>query len=59
MALWVRSEENNSTSGKQVFDFIRKWQPKGTKDLDILSLDISPNEEFLSISLESNNLGII
>jgi len=25
MALWVRSEENNSTSGKQAFDFIRKW----------------------------------
>jgi hypothetical protein len=25
MALWVRSEENNSTSGKQTFDFIRKW----------------------------------
>jgi hypothetical protein len=51
MALWVRSEENNSTSGKQAFDFIRKWQPKGTKDLDILSLDVSPNEEYLSISL--------
>ena len=26
MALWVRHEENNSTSGKQAFDFIRKWQ---------------------------------
>lgn len=25
MALWVRSEENNSTSGKQLYDFIRKW----------------------------------
>ena len=25
MALWVRSEENNATSGKQAFDFIRKW----------------------------------
>ena len=25
MAMWVRSEENNSTSGKDAFDFIRKW----------------------------------
>jgi hypothetical protein len=25
MALWVRSEVNNSTSGKFAFDFIRKW----------------------------------
>jgi cilia- and flagella-associated protein 57 len=59
MALWVRSEENNSTSGKQAFDFIRKWQPKGTKDLDILSLDVSPSEDFLAVALETNNLGLI
>ena len=25
MAMWVRSEDNNSTSGKQAYDFIRKW----------------------------------
>jgi|TARA_B110000285_G_C15128801_1_gene622067 hypothetical protein len=25
MALWVRHEENNSPSGKQAYDFIRKW----------------------------------
>jgi hypothetical protein len=25
IALWVRSEENNSTSEKQAFDFIRKF----------------------------------
>jgi hypothetical protein len=25
MAMWVRSDENNSTSGKQAYDFIRKW----------------------------------
>ncbi len=31
MAMWVRSEENNSTSGKQLYDFIRKWQPAITK----------------------------
>jgi hypothetical protein len=25
MALWVRSEENNATSGKTAYDGIRKW----------------------------------
>jgi hypothetical protein len=25
MAMYVRSEENNSTSGKELYDFIRKW----------------------------------
>jgi hypothetical protein len=31
MAMWVRSEENNSSSGKDPYDFIRKWQPEITK----------------------------
>ena len=31
MAMWVRSEENNSTSGKSPYDFIRRWQPPATK----------------------------
>ncbi len=59
MALWVRSEENNSTSGKSAFDFIRKWQPSACQNLKILSLDVSPNEDYLSISLANNNIGII
>ena len=25
LAMWIRSEENNSTSGKQAYDFIRRW----------------------------------
>lgn len=25
MALWVRTEENDATTEKQAFDFIRKW----------------------------------
>ena len=32
MAMWVRSEENNATSGKQLYDFIRKWSPAITKN---------------------------
>lgn len=45
MALWVRSEENNSTTGKNPYDFIRKWQPPSTKGVKILSLALSPSEE--------------
>lgn len=59
MALWVRSEENNSTSEKQAFDFIRKWQPAATKDLRILSLDCAPSEDYLALSLANNNIGKI
>ena len=59
MALWVRHEENNSPSGKQAYDFIRKWQPGATKGIKILSLDCSPNEDCLAISMENNNIGIV
>ena len=59
MVLWVRSEENNATSEKQLYDFIRKWTPLACKDLRILGLDLSPSEETISISLENNNIGSI
>ena len=41
MAMWVRSEENNATSGKEPFDFIRKWSPAITKNLMILGSTVS------------------
>lgn len=59
MALWARSEENNSTSGKQAFDFIRKWQPIATKDRQILSMDCFSGEEHLVISMDNNNIGLV
>lgn len=59
MALWVRTEENDATTEKQAFDFIRKWQPAATKDLRILSLDCSPSEDYIVLSLENNNIGKI
>lgn len=59
MALWVRSEENNATSGKTAYDGIRKWQPAATKGIKILSLDCSPNDDYIAISLENNNIGKI
>ena len=32
MAMWVRSEENNATSGKEAYDFIRSIAPSATKN---------------------------
>lgn len=57
--MWVRSEENNSTSGKQPYDFIRKWQPAITKGQPILGSTVSANEERLAVCLENNNIGLI
>lgn len=31
MAMWIRSEENQSSSGKSHYDFIARWQPPATK----------------------------
>lgn len=59
MALWVRSEENNSTTGKTPYDFIRKWQPASTKGVKILSMALSPSEEQLAIACKNNNLGML
>jgi hypothetical protein len=59
MAVWIRSEENNSTSGKQAYDFIRRWQPAPTKGIKILGLSISPGEEFLAVALANNNIGLV
>lgn len=59
MVLWVRSEENNATSEKQPYDFIRKWTPMACRGLRILSLDLSPSEETIVISLENNNIGTV
>jgi cilia- and flagella-associated protein 57 len=59
MAVWVRSEENNATSGKQPYDFIRKWSPPSTKGVKILGMSVSPGEEFLAISCNNNNIGLV
>ena len=59
MAMWVRSEDNNSTSGKQAYDFIRKWAPLCTKNLQISGSSVSTNEENMVVSLCNNNIGIV
>jgi len=58
MALWVRSEENNSTSGKELYDFIRRWQPIAIKNRSILSCSIA-NDEMLACCLDNNNIGVL
>ncbi len=59
MAMWVRYEENNSTSGKQAYDFIRKWTPQITKDHMILGATVSASEEKLVVCLSNNNIALI
>lgn len=59
MALWVRSEENNATSGKQPYDFIRKWCPPSTRGVKILAMAVSPGEEYLAVACKNNNIGLI
>jgi WD40 repeat protein len=59
MAMWVRYEENNSTSGKQAYDFIRKWTPLITKDHMILGSTVSLSEEKLAICLSNNNIATV
>ena len=57
--MWVKSEENNSTSGKETFDFIRKWQPVSTKGVKILGMSISTDEELLAVACKNNNIGLV
>lgn len=59
MALWVRSDENNSTSGKNHYDFIRKWQPASTKSRHILGCSVGNGEEYLAICMDNNNIGLL
>ena len=58
-ALWVRSEENNSTSGKQNYDWIKTWQPMSCKNQKILGLALDQNEEYLGVCLANNNIGMV
>ena len=64
MALWVRSDENNAaTSGagkdSQLYDFIRKWQPPATKGTRIISMCISPTEEYVAAACKNNDVALV
>ena len=57
IALWVKSEENNATSEKEAYDFIRKWQSPACANILPISIDLNPTEEYAIIALENNNIG--
>jgi hypothetical protein len=59
IAMWVRSEENNATSGKDAYDFIRKISPPSTKNQKIIGLSMSANEDTLAVGLLNNNIGLV
>lgn len=59
IAMWVRSEENNSTSGKDAYDFIRRIAPSATKNQKILGLSFSNNEDSIIVALSNNNIGLL
>ena len=59
MALWLRQDQNPASTGKYPYDFIKKWQPVAAKKNVILALSISPKEEYLTVALQNNSIGII
>jgi hypothetical protein len=59
IALWVRSEENNATSGKDAYDFIRKISPTATKNTKVLGMSLSLLEDTLAVALDNNNIGLL
>ena len=59
VALWVKSEENQNSNGKDYYDFIRRCDCKGLQNVKITSMAISPSEEHLALACKNNNIGII
>jgi len=59
VALWVRSEENNNTTGRTAYDWIKTWQPASCRGFRVLALAMCRGEEHLSIALENNNIGLV
>jgi len=59
MGMWVRSDENNSTTAEHPYDFIRKWVVPATKGVRIVGMSVSPGEENLVVACKNNNIGIV
>ena len=59
IAMWVKSEENNSSSTNNLYDFIRKWQSPSTRGIKIMGLSVSPGEELLAVACKNNNIGLV
>jgi hypothetical protein len=59
MAMWLRSDQNPASTGKDPYDCVKKWQPAETKKNQILSLAINVSEEYLAVALDNNSIGLI
>lgn len=59
LAMWVRSEENNATSGKESYDFIRRVTPAATKNIRVVGMTLNVIEDTLAVALENNNIGLV
>lgn len=59
VALWVKSEENQKSNGKDYYDFIRRWPCDGLKGIKITSMAVSPSEEHLALACKNNNIGVV
>jgi len=58
MSLWVRSEENNKTTGKDPYDFIRKWMAAEKMRAKIVSMAVSFTEDMLAVGFATNEIGV-
>jgi len=58
MSMWVRSEENNKTTGKDAFDLIRKWSAAEKMRSKIVSMDINNHEDMLAVGYATNDIGV-
>ena len=59
MSVWLKSEENIRATSKNTYDLIKKWYGDEDKKCKIISMCISPSEEYLSIGYSSNDIGIL
>ncbi len=61
MAMWVRSEENNSTQNKegQIYDFIRSWKLSDVEIAGVICMDINTQEETIAASCKNNNMYLV
>jgi len=59
VALFVRTEENNQTTGNALYDFIRKWQSPALRGVKVLAMAISPGEDFVAVAGKNNNIGLV
>ena len=49
--MYIRSEENQKTTGREAYDFFNKWQPAATKRQQILGMDLNSTEETLAVAM--------